>query len=292
MKKEIDIGFVILHYKTHEQTINCVNSIIRNLSNEYVITIVDNYSNNGSIEKVEGKFNNNKRINIIKSKENLGFAKGNNLGIEWINQNFNTKFIAVINNDTQLLNNNFYGMVEQEYKNSRFAVLGPKIRLLNNQINPIFNQDLSLNRALKRERFFKRQIIIRTLHLEKIYKIIKKLMKKKSIKKENLYDSDKYYKNVVLHGCFLIFSKDYFLHYSGFDDRTFLYVEEELLYLRIKKMNLVSVYNPKIEIFHEEDAATNISIPNDRKRAIFKFKNMYRSNKILIKEIREMEKVK
>lgn len=292
MKEKIDIGFVILHYKTDEQTQNCVNSIIENISCEYTITIVDNFSNNGSIEKLEKIYDKNKKIKIIKSKENLGFARGNNLGIEWINNNFEAKFIAVINNDTKLLNNKFYELVEQEYENSKFAVMGPKIILLNKEINPICNQDISLKRIKNRERFLRKQIIIRTLHLEKLYEIAKKIRKRKSSKKENKLDVNNYYKDVILHGCFLIFSKDYFIHYSGFDDRTFLYVEEELLYIRVKKSNLVSVYNPKIEIFHEEDAATNISIPNERKRALFKLKNIYKSNKVLIKELKEMEKVK
>ena len=108
MKKKIDIGFVILHYKTTYQTINCVNSIIKNVQEKYVISIVDNYSNNGSIELIESEFIKNKNVHIIKNNKNIGFAKGNNLGISWINNVFDVNYIVVMNNDTQILNNKFY----------------------------------------------------------------------------------------------------------------------------------------------------------------------------------------
>lgn len=291
MKKKIDIAFVILHYKTDEQTINCINSIIHNINKKYIIAVVDNCSNNGSIERVEKIFESNKSIIIIKSKKNLGFANGNNLGIKYINDSYDTKYIVALNNDTKILDNDFYNLIDQEYKKINFAIMGPKIRLKDNSINPLCRQDVTLERTKKEKKYIIKQIIIKTFYLEKIKDIIKKTMKIDK-KIENNMDVNKYYTDVVLHGCFLIFSKNYFLNYDGFDDRTFLYHEEELLYLRIKKAKLISVYNPKIEIFHEEDAATNSYIPKERKRALFKLKNVYKSNKIVIEELKEMENIK
>ena len=46
--------FVILHYKTEKDTIECINSI-KKLSGNYSIVVVDNASNNGSIEAVENE---------------------------------------------------------------------------------------------------------------------------------------------------------------------------------------------------------------------------------------------
>ena len=290
MKYKIDISFVILHYKTDKQTINCINSIINNIDKKYVIVVVDNYSNNGSIEKVEKKFYGNDNIKIIKSTKNIGFANGNNLGIKWINNNFDVKYIVVLNNDTKILDHNFYDLIDREYKKTKFAVMGPKIVLKDNSINPICKQDVSLRKAKYEKRFIIRQLIIKIFHLENLTIMIKKIIKKNKNNINNSIDTNTYHKNIVLHGCFLIFSQDYFAKYDGFDDRTFLYHEEELLFLRIKKAKLLSVYNPSIKIYHEEDAATNFAMPKERKRAIFKLKNVYKSNKILIKELKEMER--
>ena len=288
MKTKINIGFVILHYKTYKQTINCVKSILEN--NNYkkiIITIVDNFSNNGSIEIIEKEFKTYENIKILKCNKNLGFARGNNVGIKWINDNYSTKYIAVLNNDTQIINKDFYNLVEEEYKNSKFAIMGPKIKLLNNKTNPICKQNISLSELLKLQRILRRKIIIRYLHIESIIEFIKSIFKKKQSPTQVKLNPNNYYKNIILHGCFLIFSKDYFKIYDGFDERTFLFREEELLFLRIKRSKLTSVYNPKIIIFHEEDASTNYALPNERKRAIFKSKNMYYSNKILINEVKK-----
>jgi len=75
----MEFCFVILHYKTAEDTIECVNSINR-LNDECSIVIVDNASNNGSIEKVENEFKTLSNVTIIKNRENVGFAAGNNVG--------------------------------------------------------------------------------------------------------------------------------------------------------------------------------------------------------------------
>lgn len=85
----------------------------------------------------------------------------------------------------------------------------------------------------------------------------------------------------------MVFSSKYIEKFDGIDDRTFLYCEEELLYIRIMKNNLVSVYNPEIIIFHNEDSATNSICKNRRKKELFVLKNLIKSNKILLKELKE-----
>ena len=55
----IRICFVILHYKTADDTIKCIESI-RQLDKQVHIVVVDNASGNGSIAKVEERFKENK----------------------------------------------------------------------------------------------------------------------------------------------------------------------------------------------------------------------------------------
>lgn len=95
------IIFVILHYLTYEDTIECVESITNNINyKNYEIIIVDNASKNGSYEAIEDKFRYSEKIYIIKSNKNLGFAKGNNIGYKFAKNNLNADFIITINNDT------------------------------------------------------------------------------------------------------------------------------------------------------------------------------------------------
>ena len=54
--------------------------------------------------------------------------------------------------------------------------------------------------------------------------------------------------------------------------------------------DLVSIYNPQLLIFHNEDAATNAITRTKRKKAIFTYKNLIKSNKILLEELKEYYK--
>lgn len=48
-----------------------------------------------------------------------------------------------------------------------------------------------------------------------------------------------------------------------------MFREEELLYLSLKKKNLISVYCPAISIRHLEDAATNSVYRNNKEKSMF-----------------------
>ena len=91
----------------------------------------------------------------------------------------------------------------------------------------------------------------------------------------------------MLHGCCLIFSKEYMNRFEGLNPKTFLYCEEELLFLRLKHYNLLSLYDDEITIIHTENASTNFLYPDKRKKEIFFLKNYIKSNKILLKELKK-----
>ena len=79
------IVYLILHYLTYDETIKCVDSIKSyNKNNDYEIVIVDNGSNNRTGERLLNDYKKEKNVHIIISKENLGFARGNNLGFKYI----------------------------------------------------------------------------------------------------------------------------------------------------------------------------------------------------------------
>ncbi len=94
MKK--GITFVIVTWNNRDIIENCLDSIYSFCDNFKVI-IVDNQSSDG-IEKLklEKEY---KDLKFYQSKENLGFAKGNNLALEWVD----TEYVCFLNPDTVLL---------------------------------------------------------------------------------------------------------------------------------------------------------------------------------------------
>ena len=283
------IGFVILHYYTQKDTISCVESIQTKMKKEnYEIVIIDNGSKNESGKLLKKKYENEDKIHVLIQKENLGFAKGNNIGFKYAKEQLKCNYIVLLNNDTCILQEEFFDLIKEEYNKSGFAVLGPKIYLLKNQINPVNLNSLSIQRIKKELRSDSLNLFFSYMGLYPLYtntkKWIKKLLKKNIV--QNLADVNTYYKNIILHGCCLIFSPIYVEKFNGLDERTFLYHEEELLFYRLQKNKMISVYNPKIEIFHAEDSATNAITVTDRKKRIFVYKNKIKSGKILYYELK------
>ena len=93
--------------------------------------------------------------------------------------------------------------------------------------------------------------------------------------------------NVQIHGCFMVFSKEYIKEEDGLCDKTFLYCEEDILYLSAVKKGYKIVYQPSIMIYHKEDASTDYSYRKDRDKNIFYYTEALKSEKILLSMIEE-----
>lgn len=95
----MQLSIVIVNYNTFTLTSNCIRSIKDNCEGiSYEIILVDNASTECDPHDFLEVF---PFINLIASKENLGFAKGNNLGIEKTNGDY----ILLLNSDCELMNN-------------------------------------------------------------------------------------------------------------------------------------------------------------------------------------------
>lgn len=284
------IGFEVLHYQSIEDTINCVNSILRNIPSA-IITIVDNNSPNQSGEELTHIYNGNKQVHCILLKENFGFAGGNNAGYKWLRDNYSFDFICCINNDT-LVKYDFTEILEKEYINSKFDILAPLVKLKDGSIQ-------SFNPTLHDLDYYKNE-----LDLWKINKTIDEYARSKDlltrlllkhpvaaaharkIKQKVRCSYKNRMEDVVLHGCFLIFSRKYIdLFETAFDPRTFMYREEELLFLRVIRNGLKTVYSTDFEIVHLEDSATNSVYKNSSEKYLFMRKNQILSLNIILDEL-------
>lgn len=289
------IVFVILNYNTFQETTECILSIENKIdTDDYKIVIVDNKSKDDSAERIAQFIKNRKNSVLICNKENLGFAKGNNVGIKYANKNYKPKFMVVLNSDTELIQNDLVKKLDIEYEKSRFALLGPLIlnadgRCDNSPHFPpmIDNVQNELKKFKKEERIIKMGLYraycgvryFRGLILNKVLRI--------NAPTHRNMEFHQYQKQVVLQGCFLVFSDIAFKYIDGFDDRTFLYYEEPILFLNLIKHNLVTVYDPEIVIYHKDGRATKSSSSNNRDKLLF-INNCYQdSAKILLQELQD-----
>lgn len=275
--------FVILHYNNIDETIECLDSLEKFNSNIVVVSNSKDYDNLKMIEKRVSK--------VIINEENIGFAKANNIGCKYAIEHFQPDFLCVINNDVIIEQKDFITQVEKLYKKYKFDILGPKILPEeSDSCNPFYAYK-TLDEVRARIKYTEKLIKIYQnkflRQLLNIYLKVKAPFRKE--KKTTNGSSDQL--NVALHGCALIFSKKYYKKYNDvFYNGTFLFHEEEFLALRAKENNLVTLYSPKIELYHKEGSSLAKKFQKQKYDSlIFRNKEILKSLKLLEKEMLKQE---
>ena len=88
-----DITAVITSFKSENKILNCIKS----LGKEFKIIIIENSNDKNLKDKLEKEYPN---LKCILSDKNLGYAKGNNLGLSMVK----TKYALIINPDAEVQN--------------------------------------------------------------------------------------------------------------------------------------------------------------------------------------------
>ena len=273
------VVFLILNYNSLHDLILCEESIAKNCAN-YHIVVVDNGSKQVEVDELEAFCDEKKAsVTLIKSSQNLGFARGNNLGFRYIREHIQCKYIAMINSDTLIVDRTFCAKIDEAFNKYHFAVLGPDV--LPAHSNPMVDEPDSKEKVLQQIAKTKKQIkIIKTPGVNILYLCMNRLKRKFAIKRAALISEPVL--DCELHGCFLVFSNLYTL--DGLNEETFLYGEEDLLAKACRDNNLTLLYYPQLKIIHNESVATKKSMPNLIKRKLFFLVNRLDSYYVLLKE--------
>lgn len=218
------ISIVLITRNSKSVLFDCLNALNNNdeitaLKNSQWI-IVDNDSNDGSIEEVLKLY---PQTQIIKNKDNVGFAKAANQGLKVAENDF----ILYINTDTEIKQNAISKLYNKIVSDKNIAVIGPRLLRKNNTIQKSVYPEA-------------------TLYTE-IFKPIVKLFV--SIK-ENFYKVGKCYTVNSLRGACFIINKEYMKQVGGFDERYFFYLEETDLFRQLKLAGKKICYLPESEVYH------------------------------------------
>ncbi len=279
-------SFVILHYKTQEDTFDCIESIKELSSTEKVsIVVVDNASNNGSFEEIQNRYGSDPSVILIHNEKNLGFAQGNNIGYAYAKEN-DADFIAILNNDIILESDNFISQVVDCYRDFKFALMGPDIVSLvdHGHQNPPEPTTTDIKSIKKR---IWRFILLRSLNRIGFYDFGKKYFGARDGHKNKLEKSCEYKENIQLHGSCLVYSPQFIKNEKyAFCPDTFLYTEEPILYQYCMRKNYKTLYNPNIVVFHKEDSSTNATYNANRQKREFVFSNLINSHRVYLEQLK------
>ena len=127
MQNECKLSIITINYNGLNDTCELIDSIPFN--NDLEVIVVDNASTQDEASIISEKY---PHIKVIRSKQNLGFAGGNNLGIK----EAKGKYILLINNDTYFKEFNIDSLIERLESSDKIGIVCPKLRFAWNN-NPI-----------------------------------------------------------------------------------------------------------------------------------------------------------
>src|SRR2546421_9447387 len=117
---------VVLHWKNYDRTRAALKSLQRISYPNYRVTVVDNFSNDGSIENLQSEFPQN---SFVRNEENLGFSKGCNVGIREALKDDRCDYVMLMNNDATISPNSLAAAVAFAENDASSGVIGGKVLL-------------------------------------------------------------------------------------------------------------------------------------------------------------------
>lgn len=300
------ISYVVLHYLDVKTTSKCIDALLLlevPENAEHHIIIVDNASENGSLENLQARYGSDNRITFLIAEENLGYARGNNIGYKYASETLQSDYIVVLNNDLFLRQKDFSSRVLSEYGRMPYAVMGPDILSLRTGAhqNPAHGAPPTEEEIRKRiaeyEDLYAHYLRHRVLHSFKKY--VRAALSRVGIsdkssqkREENGFSArphtDLPAENVVLHGACLIFSSDFIKKRDyAFNPATFLYFEEDLLALECLQEGLLIRYEPSLKAEHLEDMSTEAAGKGGsvRKKEMERIRRLLDSYNIYLQEL-------
>ena len=273
-------GYVILHYQSIEITKKCVDKLLMFSKNNPII-IVDNCSPNGSGKQLEKMYSKCINITVIINEENQGFAKGNNLGYQYIKRKYSLNYVVVMNNDIMIEDNDFAVIIEQFMEKNEVDVCGPDmVTLKGNHQNPLQLKPYTSKYLQRRVRADKIKVILLiTRFFLKLYENYKKTNKIPiRTKQPTVFDC-------ILHGSCIIYGPEYIKReQNAFLPITYMYNEEAILYDYLVHKGYKTGYCSDVTILHMEGVSTSERIENKKKKVMFRFKNNIKSIEAQLEE--------
>ena len=244
-------GIVVLNYNDYNTTKEFIN-IIKDFKEINYIVIVDNNSSDKSYEKLQ-KYS-SKKVKIIKTDENKGYAYGNNYGIKYLVDNYKVDNIIISNPD--------------------IIVKDKDIKELKNDLK---NKDVALIAPVIKERGYEKRGWKLPNYLNDLLSNLNYFHKfaEKNLKYKNEYYNSKLTKVEAVSGCFFMIKADAFKKVDYFDTNTFLYYEENILGKKLKNNNLDSYIDNEVYVIHNLSVSVDKSINRIKKYKILKNSQKY-----------------
>lgn len=220
------ISIIILSYNTQDLLKKCLASLYSKITDSnFEVIVVDNNSTDDSVKMLKHDF---KKVIVIENKENLGFAKGCNIGAT----HAKGEYLLFLNSDTEFTASDTLEKLTAQLKEKTVGVVG----------GLMLNPDKSYQRSFGS--FYTLPHVMKMLFLG-----------------ENTELSGQKFTHVQtvdwVSGGFMLVRKSVFEEVKGYDEGYFMYVEDVDLCYRVKKAGYTVVVDPDIKILHVGHGSSN-----------------------------------
>lgn len=241
-----ELSIIIVNYNTFNYTKECIESIFRYPPKvSFEIILVDNGSKDENPDKFLDLFPD---IKLIKSTENLGFAKGNNLGIV----HSIGDYLLLLNSDTELIMEGLEMCIKTLKDNSEIGVLSCRIEYPDGKVQHVANRFPSLKNE-----------IIELFRLQKLNRSGKWLL-------GSFFDHQSQSEADWVWGTFFLVKKDVLKNFKNkiLPAPYYMYFEDVLWCYNIRSFGYKVFYYPEYKIIHHLSKSSGFDTDNWKKIAV------------------------
>jgi GT2 family glycosyltransferase len=225
---------IVLNWMKYDDTINCVNSLLKLDYPNFKILVVDNNSLNNSVSALKKRFPDTL---IIKSPENNGYAAGNKIGADYAIQN-KYDLVWILNNDCFVRNDSLIELVNA-YKRNPNAIFSNLTLMSENPDIIHYAGTYEIDESLQPDK----------------YPTYDKLKGKPLVDfKDTLTE-----KPARIYGHSMLIPTHIINKYGFMDTRYFMFYEETDYCLSLYKKGIPSVFVPKAIITHISTSTYSLS---------------------------------
>ncbi len=252
--RPVEISIIIVNYNVKDFLLQCLRSVeraMRNICGE--IIVIDNHSTDGSIPYLQPLF---PSVQFVSVNENLGFARGNNLGIEQARGDY----LLFLNPDTLLEERTLEVMLEYMRRNPRVGMSGCRI------LNPDGTLQLACRRSFPSPwasfcKSFGLQRLFPKSHLFAQYN-------------QTFRRDDETHFVDAISGSFMFVRREALAQIGGFDPQFFMFGEDLDLCFRVSKAGWKITYTPDTSLIHFKGESTKRS-SIDRVKVFYEAMEVY-----------------
>jgi GT2 family glycosyltransferase len=218
--KQPHVSIILLNWNQPEFTLACLQSLQAVNYASFDVIVVDNGSVDDSPALIRERF---PTITVIENGQNLGFAAGNNVGIDHALAR-GADYVLLLNNDTEVAPNLLRALVQVGESDHRIGAIGPKIYYYDHA-NVIWSAGGAVDRLGEPRHLLENQV--------------------DEPRQEDVQDVD------YVTGCALMVKREVIQSVGALDERFFIYFEETEWCARMRRANYRIVYAPQGRMWHK-----------------------------------------